>query len=100
MDKISQFKETKIALDKVSTSYCVAKWNQVTIHLGTGMTHSCHHPTVHKIYTASKSKHGPMWVNYKMLGNNIISTWIFESGAGETEDFSDLWVRCVKESSE
>lgn len=49
MDKISQFKETKIALDKVSPSYCVAKWNQVTIHLGTGMTHSCHHPTVHKI---------------------------------------------------
>lgn len=49
MDKISQFKETKEALDKVSRSYCVAKWNQVTIHLGTGMTHSCHHPGPHKI---------------------------------------------------
>jgi organic radical activating enzyme len=28
---------------------CLAKWNQVTIHLGTGQNHSCHHPTVHTI---------------------------------------------------
>lgn len=49
MDKISQFKETKKALEQVSDSFCVAKWKQVTIHLGTGMTHSCHHPSAHKI---------------------------------------------------
>lgn len=36
-------------LDKVSPSYCVAKWQQVTIHLATGQTHSCHHPATHKI---------------------------------------------------
>jgi hypothetical protein len=36
-------------LDKVSPTYCVAKWQQVTIHLATGQTHSCHHPTTHKI---------------------------------------------------
>lgn len=39
-------------LDKVSSSYCVAKWQQVTIHLATGQTHSCHHPSTHKIPVA------------------------------------------------
>ena len=31
-------------LDKTGKGFCLAKWNQVTMHLGTGMTHSCHHP--------------------------------------------------------
>ena len=36
-------------LDSISPSYCVAKWSQVTIHLGSGHTHSCHHPRTHLI---------------------------------------------------
>ena len=28
---------------------CAAKSTQVTLHLGTGMTQSCHHPASHKI---------------------------------------------------
>lgn len=36
-------------LNSVSPSFCAAKWNQVTLHLQTGHTHSCHHPTTHKI---------------------------------------------------
>lgn len=36
-------------LDEVSPCFCIAKWTQVTIHLPTGRTHSCHHPPVHKI---------------------------------------------------
>ena len=36
-------------LDSISPSYCVAKWSQVTIHLGSGHTHSCHHPKTHLI---------------------------------------------------
>lgn len=36
-------------LDKTGPGFCIAKWNQVTMHLGTGMTHSCHHPSTHKI---------------------------------------------------
>jgi hypothetical protein len=36
-------------LNAVSPSFCVAKWQQVTIHLATGQTHSCHHPSTHKI---------------------------------------------------
>ncbi len=42
-----EFKE-KI-LDPISPSYCAAKWSQVTIHLGSGHTHSCHHPRTHLI---------------------------------------------------
>ena len=45
----SHFAETKAALERVSPSYCVAKWSQVTLHLGQGLTHSCHHNPVHQI---------------------------------------------------
>jgi len=41
--------EVKKKLDKVGCGFCLAKWTQVTMHLGTGMTHSCHHPSPHKI---------------------------------------------------
>jgi hypothetical protein len=41
--------KVKQQLDAVSSSYCVAKWQQVTIHLATGQTHSCHHPATHHI---------------------------------------------------
>ena len=49
MDKVTEFIETKQVLDKISPSMCMAKWNQSTIHLGAGTTHSCHHPSPHKI---------------------------------------------------
>lgn len=39
----------KDELEKTSPSFCLAKWTQVTIHLQNGLTHSCHHPTPHKI---------------------------------------------------
>lgn len=40
---------TKEKLNKVSPSFCLAKWLQVSIHLTTGRTHSCYHPVPHKI---------------------------------------------------
>lgn len=43
------FEETEKELDKHSPTLCVAKWNQVTLHLSTGTNHSCHHPGVHPI---------------------------------------------------
>lgn len=49
MSVLDKFKETKDTLDKISPSMCAAKWTQVTLHLGTGMTQSCHHPASHKI---------------------------------------------------
>mgnify|MGYP003624257364 FL=1 len=43
------YQEVKNKLDKKGCGFCLAKWTQVTMHLGTGMTHSCHHPSPHKI---------------------------------------------------
>jgi organic radical activating enzyme len=39
----------KNLLDKTGCGMCLAKFKQMTLHLGTGMVHSCHHPTPHKI---------------------------------------------------
>jgi organic radical activating enzyme len=39
----------KEKLNSVGCGMCLAKWTQVTMHLHNGMTHSCHHPTPHKI---------------------------------------------------
>lgn len=41
--------EIKRLLNNTGEGFCLAKFKQVTIHLGTGMTHSCHHPVPHKI---------------------------------------------------
>ena len=39
----------KDLLNKTGCGFCLAKWTQVTMHLGNGLTHSCHHPGAHKI---------------------------------------------------
>lgn len=44
-----KYGEVREELNKVGCGFCLAKWTQVTLHLGTGMTHSCHHPSPHKI---------------------------------------------------
>ena len=44
-----QYQEVKDRLDSVGCGFCLAKWTQVTMHLHNGMTHSCHHPSPHKI---------------------------------------------------
>jgi organic radical activating enzyme len=36
-------------LNKVSSSFCLAKWYNVSIHVPTGKTHSCYHPKAHQI---------------------------------------------------
>jgi ABC-type transport system involved in cytochrome bd biosynthesis fused ATPase/permease subunit/organic radical activating enzyme len=41
--------DTRAKLAETSPSFCLAKWTQSTIHLHRGLTHSCHHPKVHKI---------------------------------------------------
>jgi hypothetical protein len=49
---------TKKELDAQGCGFCLAKWTQVTIHLQMGHTHSCHHPTTHKI-NESEIKRNP-----------------------------------------
>lgn len=39
----------KEVLDKISDSFCAAKWYNATIWLGSGMTTSCHHPPAHLV---------------------------------------------------
>ena len=41
------FKHT--VLDKLSASFCAAKWYNATIWLGSGQTTSCHHPPAHLV---------------------------------------------------
>ena len=43
------FDITRDKLNSVGCGFCLAKWTQVTMHLQTGLNHSCHHPSVHKI---------------------------------------------------
>jgi hypothetical protein len=52
------------------------------------------------IYIASKAKHGPRWQDLRREGVPIISTWIDESGEGETEDWGALWARSINEASD
>jgi hypothetical protein len=36
-------------MNEISPTFCMAKWHHTTIYLQTGETHSCYHPTPHKI---------------------------------------------------
>lgn len=40
-------------INKVSPTFCLAKWLQSTIYLWNGYTHSCHHPSAHKAEAAA-----------------------------------------------
>jgi hypothetical protein len=51
------------------------------------------------IYVASKVKHADAWKRLRAQGVPIISTWIDEAGVGESASLSDLWARCIFESS-
>lgn len=41
--------------DRLGPALCLAKWQQVSLHLGTGMTNSCYHPPLHEIDPATLS---------------------------------------------
>lgn len=45
--ELNRLSEIKDIINKVSPSFCLAKWSQVTLHLHNGRTHSCHHPAPH-----------------------------------------------------
>lgn len=52
------------------------------------------------IYVASKTRHAPMWRQYKAAGAPINSSWIYEAEPGQTKSFTDLWKRCVDEAGD
>ena len=41
--------KAKGKLEEVSPTMCLAKWNQTSLHLPTGLTNSCYHPPLHRI---------------------------------------------------
>jgi len=41
--------EIKKITDKISPTFCLAKWHHTNIYLQLGETHSCYHPAPHKI---------------------------------------------------
>ncbi len=49
------FELMKNKQNEIGPGFCIAKWNQVSLHLETGLTHSCHHPTAHEIPLAELS---------------------------------------------
>jgi len=105
-----KYQKIKDGLDKVSPSFCIAKWKQVTVHLDTGRTHSCHHPLTHKIPIEE------IKINHTALHNTVFKKqqrklmlegerpaecdycWRVEDSAAETgmQSFSD---RVVKSST-
>lgn len=46
---LSDAEKIKEKLDSVSSSLCLAKWKQVSLHLATGLNNSCYHPPLHQI---------------------------------------------------
>lgn len=88
----------KDLLDQKGCGFCLAKWTQVTMHLGPGITHSCHHVKAHKI-PVEELKDNPSALhntNYKksvrkqMLNNERPDEcdycWRIEDNTGEFSD--------------
>lgn len=48
-ERIDLLKKKVIKINSVSPTFCTAKWLTSTTMLYNGFTHSCHHPTAHKI---------------------------------------------------
>jgi organic radical activating enzyme len=46
---LAALRDMRDRLNRVSPSFCLAKWLQVTLHLHNGQTHSCHHVVSHKV---------------------------------------------------
>lgn len=94
----SNREKMKDLLDAKGCGFCLAKWTQVTMHLGPGITHSCHHVKAHKIpleelQTNPSALHN---TNYKkeirkeMLNNKRPKEcdycWRIEDNTGEFSD--------------
>lgn len=46
---MKDYKSVKKQMDGISSTFCAAKWYNVSIWLGNGRTASCHHPLAHSI---------------------------------------------------
>lgn len=49
MNETEKIRKNNLLIEKISPTFCLAKWHHTTIYLHTGDTHSCYHPAPHKI---------------------------------------------------
>jgi len=54
--ELERIKKTLPVVNNVSPTFCLAKWHHSQIYLQTGHTHSCYHPSPHKIPLAGLEK--------------------------------------------
>ena len=59
--------KVKNLLNETGCGFCLAKFTQVTMHLGTGLVHSCHHPKSHIIPLAELENNPAALFNTKKL---------------------------------
>jgi MoaA/NifB/PqqE/SkfB family radical SAM enzyme len=59
-------KEKTQVINGISPTFCAAKWLQSTILLYNGETHSCHHPSRHKI-TLDDIRHNPKGIHNTLV---------------------------------
>lgn len=100
-----KYLEFKKHLDSVSNSFCVAKWQQVTVHLAIGHTHSCHHPPSHKIplEELTKNLHSLHNTEYKKQQRKLMLENIRPSECDycwKIEDSGGISDRIIKSSSD
>jgi len=48
-DYNKKLREIRVELDKTGAGFCLAKWYHVSMHLHTGVNHSCYHPAPHRV---------------------------------------------------
>lgn len=46
---VKDFDNVRDKVNNISSTFCAAKWLQVSLHLTNGRTHSCYHPPTHEI---------------------------------------------------
>lgn len=115
--KITIFRDR---LNEISPTFCAAKWNQVTLHLQNGHTHSCHHPGTHKV-PLEELKDNPSALhntNYKKLQRKLMLNgerpsecdycWRIEDSSPDAisdriyksyEDWAEPYIDSIKELS-
>lgn len=52
------------------------------------------------IYTASKTRHAPMWRQLRATGWRVIATWIDYADGDSVTDWQRLWLSCAREAAE
>ena len=82
----------KKTLDSVSPSFCAAKWLNATIHLGHGLTHSCHLPLPHAIDKEAIKKYVERWVDIKATPSESV----FDNNKFFSEHYPEWYYKTFK----